>query len=90
MVSKKDYDQILIRYKKCRVCLENSIKENKILRNNRGTENNGEVEQPEMEERNMTTGLLNEEQNNIKKYMQVFNSHVQQSVVYLKNTNDIM
>lgn len=38
----------------------------------------------------MTTGLLNEEQNNIKKYMQVFNSHVQQSVVYLKNTNDIM
>lgn len=69
MVSKKDYDEILIRYKKCRVCLENSIKENKILRNNRGTENNGEVEQPEMEERNMTTGLLNEEQNNIKKYM---------------------
>ena len=69
MVSKKDYDDILIRYKKCRVCLENSIKENKMLRNNRGNENNGEVEQPEMEERNMTTGLLNEEQNNIKKYM---------------------
>ncbi len=70
MVSKKDYDEILIRYKKCRVCLEKAIKDNKILRDHRGSDNNnGEVDQADVEERNVSTGLLHQEENNIKKYM---------------------
>lgn len=50
--------------------MEKAIKDNKILRDHRGSDNNnGEVDQADVEERNVSTGLLHQEENNIKKYM---------------------
>jgi hypothetical protein len=42
MILKKDYEEILLKYKKCKICLEKAIKENQLLKANGESANNND------------------------------------------------